>query len=488
MKRLFNAVLALSLSSMAYAGGLLTNTNQNAAYLRQLSQDAIIDITGLYFNPAGTAFLAPGFHLSLDVQNAKQSRDITTTFPLFAYNLSNPGQTQHKFEGEASAPVIPSFQLSYNWERWSFNASFAISGGGGKCEFDKGLGTFEALYAAQIYQQVNAGIATAMSQVPEALGLQAGRDLAFGGYNLNAYMKGRQYGFGLTLGTTYKVNDNLAVALGVKGTYASNNYNGWVSDVTAATVTPTLANLNPTQQAVLTQVKAGLDQQVGQTLSQSELELNCDQTAFGVAPIIGIDWRINEKWNLAMRAEAPTVLWLKNKSEMNAYTQGATAQNPTLGQFADGKHVREDSPAMINMGAQYSPIENVRLQAGWHYYFDKQAKRYGNKQDLLDKNTMEFNAGAEWDIIDRLTASVSWQKTCYRQSDEFMNDLSFTTSNNSIGLGVRVKCTERFNVDFGYMHSFYQRRDVSTMTAAGMKTDHYWRKNRVLGLGFNLEF
>lgn len=189
-----------------------------------------------------------------------------------------------------------------------------------------------------------------------------------------------------------------------------------------------------------------------------------------------------------MRAEAPTVLWLKNKSEMNAYTQMATAQNPTLGQFADGKHVREDSPAMINMGAQYSPIEKVRLQAGWHYYFDKQAKRYGNKQDLLDKNTMEFNAGAEWDIIDRLTASVSWQNTCYRQSDEFMNDLSFTTSNNSIGLGVRVKCTERFNVDFGYMHSFYQRRDVSTMTAAGMKTDHYWRKNRVLGLGFNLEF
>ena len=485
MKRLFNAVLALSLSSMAYAGGLLTNTNQNAAYLRQMSQDAIIDITGLYLNPAGTAFLAPGFHLSLDVQNAKQSRDITTTFPLFAYNLSNPGQTQHKFEGEASAPVIPSFQLSYNWERWSFNASFAISGGGGKCEFDKGLGTFEALYAAQIYQQVNAGIATAMSQVPEALGLQAGRDLAFGGYNLNAYMKGRQYGFGLTLGTTYKVNDNLAVALGVKGTYASNNYNGWVSDVTAATVTPTWENLNPTQQAVLTQVKAGLDQQVGHTLSQSELELNCDQTAFGVAPIIGIDWRINEQWNLAMRAEAPTVLWLKNKSEMNAYTQGATAQNPTLGQFADGKHVREDSPAMINMGAQYSPIENVRLQAGWHYYFDKQAKRYGNKQDLLDKNTWEILTGAEWDICKYFTLSASWQRTKYGFSDAYMNDLSFNLSCNSLGVGFRINANERVSVDFGYMHTFYQDRNVATL--GGMKSDLYHRTNRVFGLGVNVD-
>lgn len=488
MKRLFNAVLAFGLSSMAFAGGLLTNTNQNAAFLRQMSQDATIDITGLYLNPAGTAFLTPGFHLSLNVQNAKQSRDITTSFPLFAYNLSTPGQQQHKFEGEANAPVIPSFQLSYNWERWSFNASFALSGGGGKCEFDQGLGTFEALYAGQIYQQVNAGISSAMGQLPAALGLQAGRDLVFGGYNLNAYMKGRQYGFGLTLGTTYKVNDNLAVALGMKGTYASNNYNGWVSDVKAVTATPTIANLNATQQGYLSQVKGALDQQVEQTLSQSELELNCDQSAIGVAPVIGVDWRINKQWNLAMRAEAPTVLWLKNKSEMNDYTKLAATQNATLGQFADGKHVREDSPAIINMGAQYSPIEQVRLQAGWHYYFDKQAKRYGDKQNLLDKNTMEFNVGAEWDIIKRLTASASWQRTCYRQSDEFMNDLSFTTSNNSIGFGIRVNITERFNMDFGYMHSFYQTRDVKTQTAAGVKTDHYWRKNRVAGIGFNLEF
>ena len=280
----------------------------------------------------------------------------------------------------------------------------------------------------------------------------------------------------------------MALFLGLKGTYATNNYNGWVSDVHAVTVTPTMGTLNATQQAVLGQVKSQLDEQVDNTLSRSELDLNCDQTAFGVAPVIGIDWKVNEHWNLALRAEAPTVLWLKNKTEMNDYTQQVASQNATLGQFADGRHVREDNPGIINMGAQYSPVKQVRLQAGWHYYFDKQAKRFGNKQDLLDKNTMEFSAGAEWDIISRLTVSVSWQNTCYRQSDAFMNDLSFTNSNNSIGLGVRVKCTNRFNMDFGYMHSFYQTRDVTTMTAAGEKKDHYWRKNRVLGVGFNIEF
>lgn len=494
MKRLLNAALAIGLSSAAYAGGLLTNTNQNAAFLRQMSQDAIIDITGLYLNPAGTAFLAPGFHMSLNAQNAKQSRDIVTTFPLFAYNLNAPQEQMHKFEGNAKAPVIPSFQLSYNWQRWSFNAAFALAGGGGKCEFDNGLGTFEALYAAQMYSQVikpmNQGIQQALSQFPQNMGLTAGKDLGVG-YTMDAYMKGRQYGFGLTLGTTYKVKDNVALFLGLKGTYATNNYNGWVSDVQVAIATPTLDNLTPTQQAVVNGIKNQLNgtvEEANSTLSRNELDLNCDQTAFGVAPVIGVDWKVNEHWNLALRAEAPTVLWLKNKTEMNDYTKVVASQNATLGQFADGRHVREDNPGIINMGAQYSPVKQVRLQAGWHYYFDKQAKRFGDKQDLLDKNTMEFSAGAEWDIISRLTASVSWQNTCYRQSDAFMNDLSFTNSNNSLGLGVRVKCTERFNVDLGYMHSFYQTRDVTTQTAAGEKKDHYWRKNRVLGIGFNIEF
>ena len=38
------------------------------------------------------------------------------------------------------------------------------------------------------------------------------------------------------------------------------------------------------------------------------------------------------------------------------------------------------------------------------------------------------------------------------------------------------------------MHSFYQTRDVITKTAVGQKTDHYYRTNRVFGLGVNFEF
>ena len=51
----------------AWAGGLLTNTNQNIEFLRNPARDAAIGIDGVYSNPAGVLFLGEGFHLSLNI-------------------------------------------------------------------------------------------------------------------------------------------------------------------------------------------------------------------------------------------------------------------------------------------------------------------------------------------------------------------------------------------------------------------------------------
>lgn len=445
MKKIVLSAFAACISAFAMAGGILTNTNQNAAFLRQMSQDAIIDINGLYFNPAGTAFLKDGWHLNVSLQNAKQSRDIITTFPLFQYNVNNRNAT-HEFEGDAYAPVIPGFMLSYNHGKWSVNANFAISGGGGKCEFDKGLGSFEAMYAKEIY--------TYFSSNPN-----------FAGYSLDAYMKGRQYFFGLQLGTTYKALDNLAFYVGLRGVYANCNYNGYVQDVKAY-----VASGTATQPV---------------DLSSQSLALNCDQKGFGVTPILGVDWRVNEHWNLAAKYEFETKMRLKNKTEMNDFAKAQAAGNATLAQFEDGKKIAANIAGILTLGAQYSPIEKVRMNAGFHYYFDKAAKQYGNKQYLLDKNTWEILTGAEWDICKYFTLSASWQRTKYGFSDAYMNDLSFNLSCNSLGVGFRINANERVSVDFGYMHTFYQDRNVATL--GGMKSDLYHRTNRVFGLGVNVD-
>lgn len=507
MKKISILSLSMLTSLPAMAGGLVTNTNQNAAFLRQLSQEAIIDITGLYMNPAGTAFLAPGSHLSVNIQNAKQTRDIDTTFPLFALNTGNNSAT-HSFTGNAYAPVIPSIQWSHNWEKWSINANFALGGGGGKCEFDTGLGSFEALYAGQLAQLVPAAVNAQLGQVLPgqlAAGLQAAgvpepyatmlagteiHNSQLSGYSLNAYMKGRQYYFGLSLGATYKVLDNLAVFAGLRGVYSTNNYNGYVQDIKAQYAY---------QYDVAGMPAIGFPGTSGNGsgelgLDDHSLTLNADQTGFGITPMLGIDWRINEQWNVAAKYEFKTRLRLENKTEMNDFAKQQAASNPVLGQFADGATIAADIPSLFTVGVQYSPLKALRLQAGYHTYGDKSATQFGNKQDKIDDNTWEITAGVEYDICPLITLSAGWQTTQYGLSDAYMNDLSFTTNSNSWGAGLRVNFSEKCSLDLGFMQTLYKDRTVDTVAgvlptgAQLIKTDTYSRTNRVLGIGLNYTF
>ena len=102
---------AIASSSFSFAGGLLTNTNQNIAFNRMMSREASIGIDGVYFNPAGVAFLGQGHHLSLNWQLAYQDRSIKNDYQLFTNNVNNPF-TPRTFKGKAFAPVIPSLQYA----------------------------------------------------------------------------------------------------------------------------------------------------------------------------------------------------------------------------------------------------------------------------------------------------------------------------------------------------------------------------------------
>lgn len=478
------AVVSMAfVSTAAIAGGLLTNTNQNAAFVRNFAQEGMITLTSIYANPAGGAFLSNGWHLSLNSQSAFQERNIDTTFPLFAANVNNP-QTTHSFKGKATAPLIPSFTVSYNQDKWSLSAHFAVSGGGGKCEFENGLGSFESI-GASIPSQVVSGIAEQLSAVyPAETALSMAKAAGPDSYSLNSSMKGRSYYFGLQVGGTYKFRENLSGYVGVRGVYATATYSGFVGDLK-------LFN-SATQSTALPPAMGGAQyiDLVRQKYGNADptITLNCDQEGFGVTPILGIDWEINKHWNVAAKYEFRTRMSLENSSQMSDMTKilAETESGKALGQFKDGANVREDVPALLAFGVQYSPIDKVRLCAAYHQFFDKDSKKYANKQKLIDHNTHEILLGAEYDLNKLITISGSWEITRYGLSDEFMNDLSFSLSNYMFGGGVRIHPSKYFNIDLGYMCTFYNSRNVATQMASGVfKNDHYDRKNHTFGLGFN---
>ena len=468
-KFLLIGATALMVSNSTFAGGILTNTNQNAAFLRNPSRDAVIAIDGVYSNPAGIAFLPQGFHLSVSWQAAWQKRQMDVNNKLFQLN---GGKADKYFEGVAKAPVIPSFQAAYVInDKWSVSAQFAVGGGGGECEFAEGLPMFEELVGGQL------------------AGAQATS------YGLSQNLTGKQFFYGFQVGATYRLADNFSVFGGARGVLANCAYEGAISNITAngvaagsylsgvkAMVDAGLAQLEPVKDVAgykeqcqqLAAQSAALAQ--GAALLGSDFNLDCAQSGFGITPIIGLDWNLG-KLNLAAKYEFRTKINLENDSENTS--ANVTALMPA---YADGAKVRSDIPAILALGAQYQFTDAVRVMGGFHYYWDKDAKGTPIKKG---DNTWEANLGIEWDVNDKILLSLGGQRTQYGFDDTDMADTNFNISSSAICLGGAYKFSEKMKLNVGYMHSFY---DDHKFTNANGTACNYTRKNDVVGVSLDIAF
>lgn len=538
---------AIASSSATFAGGLLTNTNQHVAFNRMMSREASIGIDGVYYNPAGVVFMGEGSHLAINWQAAWQTRTINNDYKLFTNNVNNP-TTPRDFKGKAVAPVIPSFQYAYNKGRWSFQGNFALTGGGGKCTFDNGLGSFEKIVSETAMGAI--GLARAVDYaankilVPGSINPDGTintanfkpmftSNQAFGSdgkYSFNSYMHGRQYYFGLSAGAAYKVNDNFSVYAGLRGIYATCNYYGYVEDIKVGNM-PLYQVLDPSKE------------------NAANIELSCDQSGIGFTPMLAVDYKTG-RWNFSAKYEFKTRLRLKNKSvnqlpsignlddnlknQMNAVltakfmqaglpqeqamikaeqTSSDVLRDPTvkattaglkqqfdskideaIGEYADGKKIAGDIPSLLTVGVGYSPIDELRINVGFHWFDDYNATSYNNRNKLLKKRgTLEFNAGVEYDVNKKITVSTGWQNTNYGLTDEYMDDKSFVVGSNSVGLGGVYHITKKLDFTVAYFHTFYNHVKTSEeVTLAPGKTvtynSDYTRSNSAFAAGVNITF
>lgn len=538
---------AIASSSATFAGGLLTNTNQHVAFNRMMSREASIGIDGVYYNPAGVVFMGEGSHLAINWQAAWQTRTINNDYKLFTNNVNNP-TTPRDFKGKAVAPVIPSFQYAYNKGRWSLQGNFALTGGGGKCTFDNGLGSFEKIVSETAMGAI--GLAGAIDHAANKI-LVPGyinpdgtinsanfkpmftSDQAFGSkgaYSFNSYMHGRQYYFGLSAGAAYKVNDNFSVYAGLRGIYATCNYYGYVEDIKVGNM-PLYQVLDPSKE------------------NSANIELSCDQSGIGFTPMLAVDYKTG-RWNFSAKYEFKTRMRLKNKSvnqlpsignlddnlknQMNKLftgtfmaagmpqeqamikaeqasqavladknvvaTTAALKQqfdskiDKAIGEYADGKKIAGDIPSLLTVGVGYSPIDELRINVGFHWFDDYNATSYNNRNKLLKKRgTLEFNAGVEYDVTKKITVSTGWQNTNYGLTDEYMDDKSFVVGSNSVGLGGVYHITKKLDFSVAYFHTFYNHVKTSeTVTLApGVSNTYntdYTRNNSAFAAGVNITF
>lgn len=448
MKKLFTTMLMAAFALTSFAGGLLTNTNQHAAFVRNPARYASLGIDAVYFNPAGTAFLQEGWHLSANWQMIWQSRD--------AIDLA----ADKKYEGNVYVPCMPTIMAAYKTGDWTFSGFFGMPGGGGKAEFDNGLPLFDRLIGG-----LGSNIG-AMAPVPMTV-------------SGASQFESTQYLFALQLGAAYQINDNLSAYAGVRGNYVSNNYQGTIKAV---------ADLSA----------VGMP-----SMDVMAVNLDMDQSGIAFAPIVGVDYKVGD-FNFAAKYEFRAVTTVENdtktmevtanqaldaiKPGMSATIQGVAGQalGSYLGGFADGNTLRSDAPAILSLAGSWQALERLQVMAGWNYYFDKDAKieslMGGDNMRKLSRNTIEYLFGAEFKVTEKFLVSAGIQFSNFGINDQYTSDLGFINDSFTTGVGGKYSFTDKIDLNFGYCYANYAP-DNNALTGT-----RYERKTHNASIGVDFRF
>ena len=454
MKRFtFALTLALGTTLAAHAGGLMTNTNYHIAFDRMFARGATTEIDAAYSNPAGLAWGHEGWQLSLNFQKPWQNRDIEASVPGYLGTGFDK-----KYEGVASAPIVPALFASYKKNRLAFSAMIGIVGSGGFVEYDEGIPMFEVPLRALLAQ---AGM------MPSA-------------YGYSANMKGKQYIYGAQVNVAYKINDYFAAAIGLRGNYYDGYNRGFVN----------------------ASIPTG-------NIDLIDLRLDCIQRGFGVAPIVSIDYH-NGPLTIAARYEFRTKISTENDTkELSARiknTDPATASlmpyiegDLALAQFGDkvaayqdGTEVRYDMPSLLVAAVGYEFTPNFRAALEYHFFDDTHAKMYGGREKTLDHGTHEILAGVEYDINEKFTVSCGGQRTDYGLSDAYQQNTSFACDSYSVGLGGAWNINEKMRLNVSYfcsLYSDYKKGPLQNYQGTPYTgTETYSRTNHVIGVGLDYKF
>ena len=509
-KTLLLGLIALTAAPAAHAGGLLNNTSLHALYLRSLARNASLAIDATYYNPAGLVFTPDGWRFSVNSQTVLQRRDIDATFAPFAY--STAGTTTKRFEGKATAPIVPTLMASYKKGDWAFSAVAGVFGGGGKASFTSGLPQFEANVAlVPTITQAIAQKATAMIATLPAGALPPAAQAGFAKlidpikaankYAVDSKLEGLQYVFGLQAGASYKINQHLSAYLGARLSYAYNTYTGYIRNIQvsgadgamhhAPTYFGAIAVGAKAAEPIVNNLPDALKQQVQPVLAVPGLlakntldkRIEVKQTGIGLAPIVGLNFNY-EGLNVGARYEFRTAIRVKNTTEAN---------DSGMEQFADGAKVANDLPAVLGVGASYRILPTLTAAVSYNHFFEKSANMAGDKQKTLKGNTNEYLFGVEWNALDWLDVSGGVQITRKGVSDAYQSNIHFDMSSTSYGLGVGLHLTKEAQLNLAYMISSYgdHKKAVSTYAAqpalgiALPGSEVYSRKNQIFSIGLD---
>lgn len=545
MKKLSIVIAALLVSFTSFAGGIVTNTNQSAAWVRTLVRDASVDIDAVFYNPAGLTHLEDGFYIQINSQTAIQTRTITN---------NNANINLDEFIGETFVPVLPTGFLVFKKGNLALSGGFTFVGGGGSAEFNDGLPGFETMVSGVVGSAASFGVDA---------------------YDADIYFKGTSAYMGIQLGASYKINDMISVGLGGRYVMANNAYEGYIRDIminpgggamtsapafftdvaaqatgAAASADGASTSMDPiiaggggaftfaqlegagfitaadraaleggllalgassgmTQAQIdaMTAAQAqgafdaytvayttGAAQAEGGAAATQDVDVDAVQTGSGITPIISVDLTFMEgDLGIALKYEHKTTMEVTNETTVDG-----------SGMFPDGAVTPAELPAFLSVGVRFQAMEKLKLQAGFHYYMDMDAS-YGkvdmNTGDFitngtefaqvdgsmlsyLDGNSTEIALGLEYALNDAMGVSAGFLTTSVSPNAIYQSELSYALKTNTVGLGMYYN-TDNLSLDLGLSNTFYETYEKELSSVV---TESYTKTAMLIAVGVGYKF
>ena len=180
-------------------------------------------------------------------------------------------------------------------------------------------------------------------------------------------------------------------------------------------------------------------------------KISYDASAFGVGGVFGIDVRPFPALTLSTQFQLHSDMKYEVKN-----AKGMLSSN--LG-IVDGETFHTDLPAALNMGAGYQVLKPLYVSASFNYYFNSFAQLNSvlGKSDYSD--SWELAAGADYDINDKVTASLGLSYGNRGTKDTVNSAFSPVLDSLVIGTGVEYRPIDNLTLTLGLLYIQYFKRD-----------------------------
>lgn len=491
MKLMVSFCVSFFVFSLVFAGGLVTNTNQSAEFIRVMNRNATIFTDAVYFNPAGTVFMEDGFHLYFSNQIIFQEKVIENN-----YMYLNDG----KYEGKVKAPVFPDFYAVMKKNKIALSFGFGPVGGGGSAEFEDGLPSFEMGFSDLVPSLSSQGVQN---------------------YSVNLYFKGSSVYYGFQSSFAYRLSEKLSLSFGGRYIKAVNRYDGYIKDVkinpggkwTKATDFFTSASQQyagvaaDAYQAYQYYTTAGMQdsanyyyslyddysklslEMVAKSNLTADQEADVVQTGGAFIPIIGLNVVPSTNFRVSFRYEGLGKMVVKNDTKKDIIV-GYDEQGNPVKQFPDGKETGADIPSLFSFGLFCQVTPRVRILSDLNYFANKGIDWDGKEEYV--KAEFEAGLGIEYILSPKALVSLGYLFSKTGATEDYQSDMSYGLDSHSVGFGGMFELFSGVSATVGVSKTFYAEGSKNFSHTLGNKpipvTEKYKKDTFVIafGLSYNI--